>query len=197
MDSTQEVLLQMGAKIDFEEVYFSEVNRGASSSLEDVTALVKKNKVALRGVMGIPEYGQGGELMGLNSAFRNELDLYANVVKVRSLPGVKSRHQNIDTVIIREQTEGEYSAIEHESVKGVVESLKVVTREKSHRIAKFAFDYATKNGRKKVTAVHKANIMKLGDGQFLECCRRIAKDYPNIQFDAMIIDNCCMQLVSN
>merc|ERR1711971_310012 len=91
--------------------------------------------------------GQGGELMGLSSALRKELDLYANVVKVRSLPGVKSRHQNIDTVIIREQTEGEYSAIEHESVKGVVESLKVVTREKSHRIAKFAFDYATKNGR--------------------------------------------------
>jgi isocitrate dehydrogenase (NAD+) len=103
MDSTKEVLLQMGAKIDFEEVYFSEVNRGASSSLEEVTALVKKNKVALRGVMGIPEYGQGGELMGLNSAFRKELDLYANVVRVRSLPGVKSRHQNIDTVIIRQR----------------------------------------------------------------------------------------------
>merc|ERR1719330_1759231 len=149
MDSTKEVLNRMGAKIDFEEVYFSEVNRGASSSLEDVTAAVKKNKVALRGVMGIPEYGQSGELMGLNSAFRKELDLYANVVKVRSLPGVKSRHQNIDTVIIREQTEGEYSAIEHESVTGVVESLKVVTREKSHRIAKFAFDYATKKRKKK------------------------------------------------
>merc|ERR1712107_783038 len=124
---------------------------------------------------------------GLNSAFRKELDLYANVVKVRSLPGVRSRHQNIDTVIIREQTEGEYSAIEHESVKGVVESLKVVTREKSHRIAKSAFYYATKNGRKNVTAVHKANIMKLGDGLFLRCCQDVAALYPNIEFDQMIV----------
>merc|ERR1711973_1004350 len=98
--------------------------------------------------------------------------------------------------IIREQTEGEYSAIEHESVKGVVESLKVVTREKSHRIAKFAFDYATKNGRKKVTAVHKANIMKLGDGLFLRCCQDVAALYPNIEFDQMIVDNTTMQLVS-
>merc|ERR1712180_70716 len=131
-----------------------------------------------------------------NTAFKQKLDLYANVVKVRTLPGVRSRHQNIDTVIIREQTEGEYSAIEHESVKGVVESLKVVTREKSHRIAKFAFDYATKNGRKKVTAVHKANIMKLGDGLFLRCCQDVAALYPNIEFDQMIVDNTTMQLVS-
>ena len=153
--------------------------------------------------------------MCLNQSLRKSLDLYANVVKVRSLPGVKSRHKNIDTVIIRyckviiiakitgetfprEQTEGEYSAIEHESVKGVVESLKVVTAEKSYRIAKFAFDYATRNGRKKVTrnvpflivqsfhkvtAVHKANIMKLGDGLFLKCCSEVASLYPNIEFD--------------
>merc|ERR1719342_1409671 len=159
-------------------------------------ASVKKNNVALKGGIGIPEVGQGGELMGYNTSLRRELDLFANVVKVRSLPGVKSRHQNIDTVIIREQTEGEYSAIEHESVKGVVESLKVVTRAKSHRIAKFAFDYATKNGRKKVTAVHKANIMKLGDGLFLKCCKEVAALYPNIQFDQMIVDNTTMQLVS-
>merc|ERR1711936_393483 len=197
MDSTQEVLLQMGAKIDFEEVYFSEVNRGASRSLEDVTAAVKKNKVALRGVMGIPEYGQGGELMGYNTNLRKQLDLYANVVKVRSLPGVTTRHQGIDTVIIREQTEGEYSAIEHESVKGVVECLKVVTAEKSYRIAKFAFDYATRHGRKKVTAVHKANIMKLGDGLFLNCCKEVAALYPQVKFENMIVDNTTMQLVSN
>lgn len=101
---------------------------------------------------------------------RNTLDLYANVVHVKSLPGVKSRHTNIDCIIIREQTEGEYSALEHESIKGVVECLKIVTETKSQRIAKFAFDYATKYNRKKVTAVHKANIMKLGDGLFLKCC---------------------------
>lgn len=196
MDSAQEVLQSMGAKLDFEEMYFSEINHGASRSLDDVMASVRKNSVALKGVIGIPEVGFGGELMGLNTSLRKNLDLYANVVKVRSLPGVKSRHKNIDTVIIREQTEGEYSAIEHESVKGVVECLKVVTAEKSYRIAKFAFDYATRNGRKKVTAVHKANIMKLGDGLFLKCCYEVAALYPNIQFDQMIVDNTTMQLVS-
>jgi len=196
MDSCQEVLQSMGARIDFEEIYFSEINHGASRSLEDVMASVKKNNVALKGVIGIPEVGWGGELMSMNTSLRKSLDLYANVVKVRSLPGVKSRHKNIDTVIIREQTEGEYSAIEHESVKGVVECLKVVTAEKSYRIAKFAFDYATRNGRKKVTAVHKANIMKLGDGLFLKCCTEVAALYPNIEFDQMIVDNTTMQLVS-
>ena len=141
--------------------------------------------------------GWSGQLMGYNTSLRKQLDLYANVVKVRSLPGVQSRHSNIDTVIIREQTEGEYSAIEHESVKGVVECLKVVTAEKSYRIAKFAFDYATRHGRKKVTAVHKANIMKLGDGLFLNCCKEVATLYPDIEFENMIVDNTTMQLVSN
>lgn len=128
---------------------------------------------------------------------RNDLDLYANVVHVRSLPGVKTRHQDIDTVIIREQTEGEYSALEHESVPGIVECLKIITAKKSMRIAKFAFDYATKNGRKKVTAVHKANIMKLGDGLFLRSCEEMAKLYPRIQFEKMIVDNTTMQMVSH
>lgn len=104
---------------------------------------------------------------------RTDLDLYANVVHVRSLPGVKSRHHDIDCVIIREQTEGEYSALEHESIPGVVECLKIITAKKSARIAKFAFDYATKNQRKKVTCVHKANIMKLGDGLFLKSCEEV------------------------
>lgn len=128
---------------------------------------------------------------------RNELDLYANVVHVRSLPGVNTRHKDIDTVIIREQTEGEYSALEHESVPGIVECLKIITAKKSMRIAKFAFDYATKNERKKVTAVHKANIMKLGDGLFLRCCEEMSKLYPRIQFEKMIVDNTTMQMVSH
>lgn len=134
--------------------------------------------------------------MGMNTAFKRELDLYSSVVKARSLPGVQTRHRNIDTVIVRESTEGEYSCIEHQSVPGVVESLKVITENKSHRIAKFAFDYAVKHDRKKVTCVHKANIMKLGDGLFLRCCGEVAKLYPNIQFDTMIVDNTCMQIVS-
>lgn len=119
-----------------------------------------------------------GELQTLNMKLRKSLDLYSNVVHVKSLPGIRSRHQNVDCVIIREQTEGEYSALEHESVKGVVECLKIVTATKSQRIAKFAFDYAVKNNRKKVTCVHKANIMKLGDGLFLRSCQEIAKMYP-------------------
>jgi len=130
---------------------------------------------------------------------RRALDLFANVVHIQSLPGVKIRHQGdrINFVIIREQTEGEYSCLEHEVTKGIVECLKIVTRVKSMRIAKFAFDFAARNNRKKVTAVHKANIMKLGDGLFLECCTNVAKLYPQIKYEQMIIDNCCMQLVQN
>jgi len=187
----------MGVPIDFEEIYFSEVNHHASATLEEVMDSVNKNKVCLKGVINVPEASYTGELMGLNTAFKKNLDLYANVVKVRTIPGTKTRHQNIDCVIVREQTEGEYSAIEHESVKGVVECLKVVTADKSYRIAKFAFDYATRYGRKKVTAVHKANIMKLGDGLFLKCCTEVSKLYPNIEFEQMIVDNTTMQLVSN
>jgi len=147
-------------------------------------------------VINVPDQNFGGELQNINQRFRKELDLYANVVKVRSLPGVPSKHKNIDLVIVREQTEGEYSALEHESIPGVVECLKVVTAEKSRRVAKFAFDYATKHGRKKVTCVHKANIMKLGDGLFLRSCKEIAELYPNIEFEPMIVDNTTMQLVS-
>lgn len=110
------------------------------------------------------------------------------------MPGVKTRHPNIDMVIIREQVEGEYSALEHESVPGVVECLKVVTKQRSRRIAKFAFDYATRHQRERVTAVHKANIMKLGDGLFLRSCEEVAELYPNIKFEKMIVDNTTMQV---
>merc|ERR1712241_378394 len=128
--------------------------------------------------------------------FKKELDLFGNVAVIKSRPGIGGRHQNVDLVIVREQIEGEFSSLEHESIKGVVECLKVVTAEKSRRIAKFAFDYATKHGRKKVTAVHKANIMKLGDGLFLRSCEEISKLYPSIEFETMIVDNTTMQLVS-
>lgn len=151
--------------------------------------------ISLQGILATPDYSVAGELETLNMKLRRQLDLYANVVHVRSLPNVKTRHQSIDTVIIREQTEGEYSALEHESVPGIVECLKIITSKKSIRIAKFAFDYATKNNRKKVTAVHKANIMKLGDGLFLKSCEQMAKLYPRIQFEKMIVDNTTMQMV--
>lgn len=195
--SVQEVFKAAGIPVDFEAYFFSEVNPTLSAPLDDVTNSITKNRVCLKGILATPDYSHTGELQTLNMKLRNELDLYANVVHVKSLPGIKCRHSNIDCVIIREQTEGEYSALEHESVKGVVECLKIVTATKSQRIAKFAFDYATKNQRKKVTAVHKANIMKLGDGLFLRSCEEMAKLYPRIEFEKMIVDNCTMQMVSN
>lgn len=197
MYSVQEVFKAAGVPVDFEPFFFSEVNPTLSASLEDVSKSIATNGICLKGILATPDYSHTGELASLNMKLRRELDLYANVVHVKSLPGVKCRHQNVDAVIIREQTEGEYSALEHECVKGVVECLKIVTKAKSERIAKFAFDYATKNKRKRVTAVHKANIMKLGDGLFLRCCQEIAKLYPRIEFETMIVDNCTMQMVSN
>ncbi|XP_037952444.1 isocitrate dehydrogenase [NAD] subunit beta, mitochondrial [Teleopsis dalmanni] len=193
----QEVFKAASVPVDFEAYFLSEVNPVLSAKLEDVVASIQKNKVCIKGILATPDYSVAGELQTLNMKLRNELDLYANVVHVRSLPGVKTRHKDIDTVIIREQTEGEYSALEHESVHGIVECLKIITAKKSMRIAKFAFDYATKNNRKKVTAIHKANIMKLGDGLFLRSCETMAKLYPRIQFEKMIVDNTTMQLVSN
>ena len=171
--SVQELFKNAGVPIDFETFFFSEVNPTLSAPLEVVAESIARNRVCLKGILATPDYSHTGELQTLNMKLRNKLDLYANVVHVKSLPGVNTRHQNIDCVIIREQTEGEYSALEHESVKGVVECLKIVTEIKSKKIAKFAFDYATKNNRRKVTAVHKANIMKLGDGLFLKSCEEV------------------------
>jgi isocitrate dehydrogenase (NAD+) len=116
---------------------------------------------------------------------------------VKSVPGVKTRYENIDLVVVRENTEDLYAGLEHIVVPGVVESLKIITDRASTRIARFAFEYAKKNGRKKVSAVHKANIMKLSDGLFLDCCRRVAREYPEITYDEVIVDNLCMQLVKN
>ncbi|KFW84749.1 hypothetical protein N336_09365, partial [Phalacrocorax carbo] len=174
----------------FDEHHLSEVqNMASEEKLDQVVDSMKESKVALIGKIHTPmEYK--GELASYDMRLRRKLDLFANVVHVKSLPGYKTRHNNLDLVIIREQTEGEYSSLEHESAKGVIECLKIITRAKSQRIAKFAFDYATKKGRSKVTAVHKANIMKLGDGLFLQCCEEVAELYHKIKFDTMIIDNC-------
>jgi isocitrate dehydrogenase (NAD+) len=127
---------------------------------------------------------------------RKRLNLFANVRPARNLPGVRTRYENVDLVVIRENSEDLYSGLEHIVVPGVVESLKIITEAASLRIARFAFEYAVKHGRKKVTAVHKANIMKLSDGLFLECCRRVARDYPQIEYEELIVDNTCMQLVT-
>ena len=140
---------------------------GRSSSVDDLVSSFNRNRVGLKGVITTPALGEGGELESMNQKIRLKLDLFSHVVRIKSMPGLKLRYNNIDFIVVREQTEGEYSALEHESVPGVVESLKITTREKTRRIAKFAFDYATNHGRKKVTAVHKANIMYVSKSNFL------------------------------
>jgi isocitrate dehydrogenase (NAD+) len=159
---------------------------------DDTINSIKTNKVALKGPQMTP-VGKG--FTSVNVGLRKALDLYANVRPIKTLPNVPSRYENVDLIIVRENTEGLYSGLEHTVIPGVVESLKIVTEKASLRIAKYAFEYARANGRKKVTCVHKANIMKLSDGLFLECFERVAKDYPEIEADNKIVDNCCMQLV--
>jgi isocitrate dehydrogenase (NAD+) len=159
---------------------------------EDAIESIRRNKVALKGPIMTP-VGKG--FTSVNVGLRKALDLYANVRPVKALPNVPCRYPELDLVIVRENTEGLYSGLEHIVVPGVVESLKIITEKASTRIVKYAFQHAKDNGRKKVTAVHKANIMKLSDGLFLECFYKVAKDFPEIEADDKIIDNCCMQLV--
>jgi isocitrate dehydrogenase (NAD+) len=153
---------------------------------------IKKNKVALKGPITTPV---GTGFTSVNVGLRKTLDLYSNLRPVRSLPNVPTRYPEIDLVIVRENTEDLYSGLEHIVVPGVVESLKIITEKASTRIARFAFEYSRKHKRKKVTAIHKANIMKLSDGLFLDCFRAVAADYPEIEADDKIVDNACMQLV--
>ncbi|HEY6363459.1 MAG TPA: isocitrate dehydrogenase (NAD(+)) [Candidatus Binatia bacterium] len=152
----------------------------------------EKNKVALKGPVTTP-VGEG--FASVNVELRQTFDLFANLRPVKNLPGVKARYQNVDLIVVRENTEGLYSGIEHEVVPGVMESLKIITEKASTRIAKFAFDYAHAYERKKVTAIHKANIMKLTDGLFLQCARNLARQYKKIGFNDLIVDNACLQLV--
>jgi isocitrate dehydrogenase (NAD+) len=153
---------------------------------------IRRNKVALKGPVTTP-IGTG--FTSVNVGLRKALDLYSNLRPVWNLPGVDSRFQGIDLVIVRENTEDLYAGLEHEVVPGVVESLKIITERASTRIAQFAFAHARRHGRKKVTAIHKANIMKMSDGLFIECARRIAREYTDIQYDERIVDAACMQLV--
>ncbi|MBV9611116.1 MAG: NAD-dependent isocitrate dehydrogenase [Acidobacteriaceae bacterium] len=155
---------------------------------------LNETHVGLKGPVTTPV---GGGFQSVNVALRKALDLFANVRPVRTLPGIRTRFEDvkIDMVIFRENTEDLYSGLEHEIVKDVVTSLKVITRVASERIARYAFEYAQKNGRKQVTAIHKANIMKLADGLFLRCCREIAAQFPAIQYKELIVDNASMQLV--
>jgi isocitrate dehydrogenase (NAD+) len=158
----------------------------------DLLESILRNKVALKGPITTP-VGKG--FTSVNVGLRKTLDLYANLRPVRALPNVPSRYPELDLVVVRENTEDLYSGIEHVVVPGVVESIKIITEKASTRIARFAFEFARNEGRRKVTAVHKANIMKLSDGLFLDCFRNVAADYPEIEADDKIVDNACMQLV--
>ena len=159
---------------------------------EPTIEAMKRSKVALKGPLMTP-IGKG--FTSVNVGLRKALDLYANVRPVKALPNVECRYPELDLVIVRENTEDLYSGLEHIVVPGVVESIKIITEKASTRIAKYAFEFTRLHGRKKVTAMHKANIMKLSDGLFLECFYNVAKDFPEIQADDKIIDNACMQLV--
>ncbi|MCI0390474.1 MAG: isocitrate dehydrogenase (NAD(+)) [Acidobacteria bacterium] len=159
---------------------------------EPVLESIKRNRVALKGPLTTPV---GTGFTSVNVRLRKTLDLYANLRPVRNLPGLVTPFGDLDLVVVRENTEDLYSGIEHIVVPGVVESLKIITEKASTRIARFAFEYARRENRKKVTAIHKANIMKLSDGLFLDCFRKVAVEYPEIAADDKIVDNACMQLV--
>src|SRR5579859_1023290 len=155
---------------------------------------IERTRVGLKGPVTTP-VGEG--FPSINVALRKKFELYANFRPIRNLPHIPTRYPDVDLIIVRENTKGLYSGLEHEVVPGVVESLKIMTEKASTRIAKFAFEYARKNQRKKIHAIHKANIMKLSDGLFLRCARNVAKDYPEITYGEHIVDNTCMQLVMN
>src|SRR6476646_4586588 len=161
---------------------------------KELTESIERTGVGLKGPVTTPI---GGGFASINVQLRKQFELYSNFRPVKSLPSLPTRFPNVDLVIVRENTEGEYSGIEHEVVPGVVEALEIITEKASTRIARFACEYARREKRKKIHAIHKANIMKMSDGLFLRCCRDVAKEYPEITYGAHIIANTCMQLVMN
>ncbi|KAI0278892.1 hypothetical protein BGY98DRAFT_972024 [Russula aff. rugulosa BPL654] len=195
-ESVKEIFESVNAPIEWDQYDVSGMSSSGEALFKQAMESLKRNKVGLKGILFTPISKSGH--ISWNVAMRQQLDIYASVVLCKSLPGVPTRHSDVDFAIIRENTEGEYSGLEHQSYPGVVESLKVSTRAKAERISRFAFDFALRNGRKKVTCVHKANIMKLGDGLFLNTFRRVAEEYSSsgIEYNDMIVDNTSMQLVA-
>ena len=195
-DAVVAILEAAGAPLAFEEAV---VGREAETREGDplpprVLESIRRNRVALKGPVGTP-IGTG--FASVNVRLRKALDLYANLRPVKNVPTIPTRFQGVDLVVVRENTEDLYSGLEHEVVPGVVESIKIITERASTRIAVYAFEYARRHGRRRVTAIHKANIMKLSDGLFLDCFRRVAEDYPDIAADDRIVDAACMRLVMN
>ncbi|KAK9780875.1 hypothetical protein SCAR479_02061 [Seiridium cardinale] len=197
-ESVKTIFKADNVPIDWEQIDVSGVDSGTPGSAEELfresVSSLKRNKLGLKGILHTPMERSGHS--SFNVAMRQELDIYASIVLIKNIPGYETRHKNVDLCIIRENTEGEYSGLEHQSVPGVVESLKIITRAKSERIAKFAFSFARANGRKKVTCIHKANIMKLADGLFRNTCKEVSAEFPGIDYNDMIVDNASMQCVS-
>ncbi|CDM34960.1 hypothetical protein DTO013E5_3141 [Penicillium roqueforti] len=196
-ESVKTIFKADNVPIEWEQVDVSGVDAGNKHSEElfrESLASLKRNKLGLKGILHTPIERSGHQ--SFNVALRQELDIYASISLIKNIPGYETRHKNVDLCIIRENTEGEYSGLEHQSVNGVVESLKIITRAKSERIAKFAFSFALANNRKKVTCIHKANIMKLADGLFRSTFHKVAEDYPTLEVNDMIVDNASMQAVS-
>ncbi|NJM52972.1 MAG: isocitrate dehydrogenase (NAD(+)) [Blastocatellia bacterium] len=192
--ATVRVIEASGVEIEWEtHIIGAQALEKYGTTIPDATIeSVKRNKVALKGPLATP-IGKG--FTSVNVGLRKALDLYANVRPIKALPNVPCRYPELDLVIVRENTEDLYAGLEHVVVPGVVESIKIITEKASTRIAKYAFEHAKLHGRKKITAMHKANIMKLSDGLFLECFYNVAKGFPDIPADDKIIDNACMQLV--
>ncbi|MGD1212736.1 MAG: isocitrate dehydrogenase (NAD(+)) [Candidatus Acidiferrales bacterium] len=194
--AVREIIEAAGVDIQWEETKApGDIDkRGTGAMQAAVVESIRKNRVALKGPL-MTAIATGPP--SINVALRKALDLYANVRPVKNVEGVPSRYQGVDLVLIRENTEDLYAGLEHTVVPGVVESLKIITERASTRIARFAFEYARKWGRKKIHAIHKANIMKLSDGLFLASVRNVALEYPDIQYKELIVDNACMQMVLN
>ncbi len=192
--AVQTILAAAGLQIEWEQASApADIHqRGSGRMQAELVESIRKNGVALKGPLAT---GIATGPPSVNVGLRKALDLYANVRPVKNLEGVKSRFQGVDLVIIRENTEDLYAGLEHEVVPGVVESLKIITEKASTRVARFAFEYARKQGRKKIHGMHKANIMKMSDGLFLTSVRKVAAEYSDIEYKEMIIDNACMQIV--
>lgn len=192
--ATRHILEAAGVQIDWEEIGGRSDNSADQGKTVNLLAVesVRRNRVALKGPMAT---AIAGGAPSVNVALRKKLELYANLRPVKNLPGVKSHFENVDLILVRENTEDLYSGLEHEVVPGVVESLKIITEKASTRIARFAFEYARRHGRKKIHAIHKANIMKLSDGLFLKSVRTVAAQFPEIEYKELIVDNACMQIV--
>lgn len=194
--SVQRIFEAAGAPIEWDAVDVTPV-RGVDGKYripQKAIDSVESTKIGLKGPLATP-VGKGHQ--SLNLALRKQFNLFANVRPCKSIEGYKTPYDDVDIITIRENTEGEYSGIEHTIVNGVVQSIKLITEPASRRVAEFAFKYATANKREKVTVVHKANIMRLSDGLFLKCTREVAEQYPNLKFEEMYLDTVCLKMVQN